>query len=127
WETAIRAQACDVLRGLLPAGTKTNVGVTANARALEGLVSKTLSNPIEEVRALGGAIRREASAVAPTLLQHARENEYRKSLRDEIAARIPLSELDPSSTAFGAVRLVRYDRDALERVLLALAYDAAAP
>src|SRR4051812_47124351 len=35
YAAAIRAQACDLLRGLLPAGTRTNIGLTANARAME--------------------------------------------------------------------------------------------
>src|SRR5690348_2665674 len=37
---AVRAQACDLLRGLLPAGARTNIGLTANARALEMLLTK---------------------------------------------------------------------------------------
>jgi thymidylate synthase ThyX len=34
YSAALRAQACDMLRGLLPAGARTNLGITANARAL---------------------------------------------------------------------------------------------
>src|SRR4051812_27177010 len=49
---AVRAQACDLLRGLLPAGTRTNVGLTANARALEMLLTKMMSHPLAEVRSI---------------------------------------------------------------------------
>jgi len=40
WDGALRAQACDVLRYLLPAATHTNLGMTANARTLEQLITK---------------------------------------------------------------------------------------
>src|SRR5690606_19433059 len=44
YKAALRAQACDLLRGLLPAGTRTNIGLTANARAMEILLTKMLSH-----------------------------------------------------------------------------------
>ena len=115
WENAIRAQACDVLRGLLPAGTKTNLGLTANARALEGLLSKMMSHPVAEVRRVADAMRKEALVVAPTLVKYARENAYRRSLREEVAPSIPPPATEPPSATDAAVRLVLYDRDALER------------
>jgi len=52
-EAMMRAHTCDLLRGLLPASTRTNLGITANARALAMLVSKMMSWPLEEVRLLG--------------------------------------------------------------------------
>src|SRR5882724_8067501 len=50
YETACHAKAYDLLRYLLPAAILTNLGLTINARALEHLLTKLLSDPLEEVR-----------------------------------------------------------------------------
>jgi thymidylate synthase ThyX len=130
---AVRAQACDLLRGLLPAGTRTNLGLTANARALEGLLTKMLSNPLAEVRSIARAMHGAAQTVTPTLLKYAAKNEYKAGLRDAIATRLRYV-YDPGPWIAGApnmpsapVRLVRHDEDALERIALALTYDASEP
>lgn len=130
---AIRAFACDILRGLLPAGARTNVGVTANARALEGLLTKMFSHPLGEVRALAGAMRAAALHVAPTLLKYAAESPYRRGVREAVNAVVERVYTPPASSAASTmvvtqpVRLLRYDRDALERVALALAYEGSDP
>ena len=74
---ALRAHACDLLRGLLPAGVPTNVGVTINARALEHHVGKLLGSPLLEVRRLGGAMKDEASHIVPTLLKYTSPSAHR--------------------------------------------------
>jgi thymidylate synthase ThyX len=73
-----QAQACDALRYLLPAATHTNIGLTANARVLEMLISKMLSHPLQEVRESGERIRVEATKVIPTLIKYARPSDYRR-------------------------------------------------
>ena len=126
---AIRAQACDLLRGLLPAGTRTNLGLTANARALEGLLTKMLSNPLGEVVEVAGAMHRAALHVTPTLVKYAARSEYRAGLSTAVGDVLRRVYTPPTGGATATmvvsqpVRLVRYDKDALERVALALAYD----
>ena len=66
----LRAHACDLLRGLLPAGVPTNVGVTINARALEAHIGKLLGSPLAEVRRIGEQFRVEATEIVPTLLKY---------------------------------------------------------
>ena len=130
---AIRAQACDLLRGLLPAATRTNLGLTANARALEGLLAKMLSHPLGEVVSVAKAMHRASLTVAPTLVKYAAENPYRKGLGKAVGEVLRQVYTPPpggpSSTMVvnQPVRLVRYDKDALERVALALVYDGADP
>jgi thymidylate synthase ThyX len=131
--TAVKAQACDLLRGLLPAGTRTNLGLTANARALEGLISKMLSHPLGEVVALGEAMHRAALHVTPTLVKYAARNEHRAGLHKsvgDVLARVytpPAGGASATMVLTQPVRLVRHDKDALERVALALAYDGSNP
>jgi thymidylate synthase ThyX len=131
--TAVKAHACDLLRGLLPAGTRTNIGLTANARALEGLITKMLSHPLGEVTALGHAMHGAALHVTPTLVKYAARNEHRAGLQKAVGDALGRIYTPPAGGASATmvltqpVRLVRYDKDALERVSLALAYDGANP
>jgi thymidylate synthase ThyX len=120
---ALRAHACDLLRGLLPASTMTNLGVTANARALATLLTKMMSSPLQEVRALAAAMRDEARVVAPSLVRHVDHNPYRASLRDVLAAAAPKLLVEQGHDERLPVRVVRHDEDALERIALALLYD----
>lgn len=80
----LRSHACDLLRGLLPAGVPTNVGITVNARALEHHIGKLMGSPLAEVRRIGEALRDEASVVVPTLLKYTHPRPH----RDEAAARV---------------------------------------
>lgn len=130
---ALRAQACDLLRGLLPAGTRTNIGLTANARALEILLTKMMSNPLEEVRRVAREMHAAALAVTPTLVKYAAPNELRKELQATVATAMkrvytpPEEGVSATMVINQPVRLVRYDKDALERIALALAYEGSDP
>jgi len=86
YEAASRATAFDLLRYLLPAATHTNVGLTLNARTLEHLITKLLSQPLEEGRELGRRIQEEAQHIVPTLLKYAAHNAYRAETGEAITA-----------------------------------------
>ncbi|NUQ78849.1 MAG: FAD-dependent thymidylate synthase [Polyangiaceae bacterium] len=131
YNAALRAQACDMLRGLLPAGARTNLGITANARALELLLSKLLSSPLAEVRSVGERMHNAALHVTPTLVKYAAPSEHRRRIGDRVQEAIRTVYSPPSEGANATmvihqpVRLVRHDKDALERIALALAYEGA--
>lgn len=133
YNAALRAQACDLLRGLLPAGARTNIGLTANARALEILLTKMLSHPLEEVRRVARDMHAAAQTVTPTLVKYAAPNEFRKGLSATVAAAMkriytpPEEGVSATMVISQPVRLVRHDKDALERIALALAYDGSDP
>ncbi|HEY3414339.1 MAG TPA: FAD-dependent thymidylate synthase [Armatimonadota bacterium] len=76
WDTACKAAACDVLRYILPTSTRTNIGITANARTLEHLLAKLMSHPLQECRDLGESMKREAQIVVPTLIKYAARSPY---------------------------------------------------
>ena len=50
YNSSIRAKACDVARGLLPASTFSNVGIFASGQAYENMIMKMNSHPLAEVR-----------------------------------------------------------------------------
>ena len=91
YAAACRASAFDVLRYLLPAATWTNIGLTLNARSLEHLITKLLSQPLPEGQALGARLKAEAQHVVPTLLKYADPSAYRAetdAAMDALAAEI---------------------------------------
>lgn len=53
---AIRAQACDAARPLLPVALKSSVGVFASAQAVEGLVMRLAAERLAEPQVIGQAI-----------------------------------------------------------------------
>jgi thymidylate synthase ThyX len=61
YDSAIRAKTCDIIRGLLPASTKTNVGLAGNGRAFEYLLVKMRANPLSEMNDLASEMHRELS------------------------------------------------------------------
>ena len=64
----IRAKACDALRGLLPAATRSNVGIYATAQSYEQLLLRMRANPLAEVRAYADLVLAELRKVIPAFL-----------------------------------------------------------
>ncbi len=130
YDAASRATAFDLLRYLLPAATHTNIGLTLNARTLEHLITKLLSQPLEEGRVLGAQIKAEAQHVVPTLLKYADYNEYRAETStaiDELAREMLGTPPVPNNGGAGAksgVSLVFSDPDADNRLVAAILYGA---
>lgn len=71
WNGATRAQACDAIRPVLPAATKSTVGIYASGQALESLIMHLLSDEVPESRETGQAILEETRKTIPTFLERA--------------------------------------------------------
>ena len=50
YRLSIRAKACDILRGLLPAATTANVGIFGSAQGFEALLLRLQEHPLDEAR-----------------------------------------------------------------------------
>jgi thymidylate synthase ThyX len=120
-EAACRAKACDVLRYLLPAATLTNIGVTANGRALEHLICKLLSHPLLEAQAVGAALKAEAQQVIPTLIKYANPSAYRRETAEAMAGRAG-SILAGRAADAPEVALVHAPEQAEDRLIAAILY-----
>ncbi|TLX92600.1 MAG: thymidylate synthase, partial [Thaumarchaeota archaeon] len=59
YNATIKAKALDILRGILPAGTMTNVGITGNGRAFEYLLTILYSSNLHEERDLAQKMQKE--------------------------------------------------------------------
>lgn len=71
WRSAVRAQACDAIRAVLPVATQSTVGIYASGQALESLIMHLLSDELPEARETGQYILDEARKVIPTFLERA--------------------------------------------------------
>jgi thymidylate synthase ThyX len=126
WKSATRAKALDLLRGLLPAGTLTNLGLFGNGRAFEYLITKLAASELPECRRLATDLHRELSLVIPSFVRRALDERYGGPAAERIAGvRERLEEIAPQGQprqADPSVRLVDYDRDAERRVVAAALY-----
>ena len=124
------AAARDLALGLVPAATRTNVYLSANARVLAGHCQKLLSHPLAEVVAVGHALLDAARFATPDLFAATQPSKMRAAVHGEMADALARLYAQPQEGANATmvisqpVRLVRHDKDALERVVLALAYEA---
>ena len=142
FDRTLKARAFDVARYLLPLAANTSLGQIVNARTLETQVSRLLSSPLAEVRALGeqlkqaaggvawnphasefaqlaetlgeqGELLRREVRVAPTLVKYAVPNEYAMETRALMAEAAATLMGDTPIAAAPVVDLVD-DNDALE-------------
>ena len=81
YNSTTNSQALDILRGLLPASTTTNVGVTGNGRAFEYLISVLRSSALQEERNLGDGLAAELQQVVGPFVKRA-EGAYGKALQE---------------------------------------------
>jgi thymidylate synthase ThyX len=68
WQSSIRAKALDLLRGLLPAGTLSHVGIFASGQAYEQLLLRMMASPLPEARHFAGMILTELRKVMPSFV-----------------------------------------------------------
>ena len=68
YAATIRAKALDALRGLLPAATRSNVGIFGSGQAYEQLLLRLRAHPLAEVQACADALLGELRQVIPAFL-----------------------------------------------------------
>lgn len=68
---AVRAQACDAVRPVLPVATKSTVGIFASGQALESLIMHLQSDTLPEAQETGKHLLDEARKVVPMFLERA--------------------------------------------------------
>jgi thymidylate synthase ThyX len=130
---ALRALALDLLRGLLPAGTVSNVGVFASPQAYEAMVMRLRAHPLPEARDYAELILAQLQKVIPDFLTRLdrpdRGGVWVDYLRDTAdALRREAQSLerdmrsDPLLQRTDGVRLLEWDADAEDRIIAAALY-----
>lgn len=128
WKAATRARVFDLLRGLLPAATLTNLGLVGSGRAFEYLLTKLVASELPECRALAGELHRELDQVIPAFVRRGIDDRYGapaaarlRARAQEFTALAPERAHEPTPAG---VRLVEADADAERRVAAALVFAA---
>jgi thymidylate synthase ThyX len=123
WKSATRAKALDLLRGLLPAGTLTNLGLFGNGRAFEYLITKLSANELPECRALAVDLHGELSQVIPAFVKRALDDRYGhpaaariERIRESVQGMVDRA---PARSDAPSVTLVGHDPDAERKVVQA--------
>ncbi len=122
YQATVRAHTCDILRGYLPAATKTNVGLFGIGQAFEHLLTKLYSHPLAEARHLAGAMHRELTALIPSFVKRAGASAFLSETFESLRAGARALDIPDAGPAGEAVTLVDYDPAAEEKILAALLY-----
>lgn len=136
YAATVRAKTCDVLRGLLPASTLTNMGFFGDGRAFEYLLTKLYADDLVEMRDIGDAMHGELAKAIPSFVKRAKEKygialqEYFRKQRKAIAnasAKYGGTDGGAGHGYGGAsggegVVLVEYDPDAENKIVAAALY-----
>ncbi len=108
---ALEKVAFEDARYALNLATYTNLGMTANARAIEDSLTKLLSSRYSEVRDRAQEIKEEVRFSVPTLVKYANENEYITQTResiDEITRLIVDQDISPDQNKSYEVNLLNW-------------------
>jgi len=129
YNATIKAKALDALRGILPASTLTNVGITGNGRAFEYLLTILYSSGLQEERELALKIQRELDSTIKSFVKRA-DDKYGKALQKylgdikKISSSLGKRYLKPRRGDF-LVELVDYEPEkrAEEKIIAAILYE----
>lgn len=129
YNTAIKAKSLDILRGLLPMATLTNVGLYGNGRAFEYLLVKLRASSLDETVELSDLMFTELSKVIPSFVKKFRSNrsmEQSRSIEYRTNDSIDLAEMGLCSNWVTGenklVKLIEYDGSAVDKILAAILY-----
>jgi thymidylate synthase ThyX len=131
---ALKAKALDLLRGLLPAGSLSHMGIFATGQTYEQLILHLLAHPLPEARQYGAMILQELQTVMPSFVARVDRPERggqwigylesRAQAGSRWARRLGLDE-ETTAAAGPAVRLTHVDGDE-DDLLVALMFEASA-
>jgi thymidylate synthase ThyX len=128
YNQAVRARACDSLRCFLPLASLTNVGVYANGRSHEYVLTKLFADPLHEMNTLAYAANHELEQVIGPFIRRAvserglAHQEYLRHRREAQMHWAKAVQPAPLTTAPCKVTLLRYDDDALDSVAAAIIF-----
>ena len=129
YRSTIRAKACDALRGLLPAATRSNVGIYGTGQSYEQLLLRMRAHPLEEVNQYADLMLTELRKVIPAFLRRVDVEDrgvawsrYLARTRDETASVTAdlLKGIDPEPRP--DVALAEWDPDGEVKVVAAALY-----
>jgi len=130
YKGSTKAKALDILRGLLPASTLTNVGITGNGRAFEYLLTVLGSSELIEERDLASKIKKELDTTIKSFVRRADDKygkAFQKYLRDikNKSKSIVVKELKSKPTIGVMTKIVDYESEkiAMDKIITSIMYE----
>ncbi|MEX1012309.1 MAG: FAD-dependent thymidylate synthase [Waddliaceae bacterium] len=131
YKASLRAKVLDCLRGLLPAGTLTNMGIYGNGRFYDSLIHKLRCNNLAELQQIGDDIYEELSKVIPSFVRranadhHTHKNyaDFTQTMRMDRAVMAAQHTVFPERDMEKGVQLIHHDSDCVTKVAAALLYE----
>ncbi len=131
YNASTKAKALDILRGLLPASTLTNVGVSGNGRAFEYLLTILLGSELEEERAIAHKIKHELDTTIQSFVRRSTDKygvamqNYLKSLQKTSQSLSKKHHARPKHSG-PLVRLVdcELESKAQDKIIAAILYES---
>ncbi|MDH3794049.1 MAG: FAD-dependent thymidylate synthase [Nitrosopumilus sp.] len=125
-----KAKALDILRGLLPASTLTNVGITGNGRAFEYLLTILGSSDLKEERDLASKIKKELDTTIKSFVRRADDKygkAFQKYLKDvkNKSRLITRNEIKSNPIIGSVTKLVDYESEkiAMDKIITSIMYE----
>ena len=125
-----KAKALDILRGLLPASTLTNVGITGNGRAFEYLLTVLGSSELDEEQKLASKIKKELETTIKSFVKRA-DDKYGKAFQEYLrdvknkSKSITLKEIKSTPVKGTITKLADYEseKQALNTIITSIMYE----
>ncbi|MFQ5440257.1 MAG: FAD-dependent thymidylate synthase [Nitrosopumilaceae archaeon] len=125
-----KAKALDILRGLLPASTLTNVGITGNGRAFEYLLTILSSSELDEEQNLASKIKKELDSTIKSFVRRS-DDKYGKALQNYLrqvkkTSQVFVSkEIKKNSTKGEMTKLVDFENESksLDKIVTSIIYE----
>ena len=130
YKGSTKAKALDILRGLLPASTLTNVGITGNGRAFEYLLTILGSSELKEEQDLASKIKKELDTTIKSFVRRA-DDKYGKAFQNYLkdiknkSKSITLKEIKSKPTTGVITNLVDYELEkiAIDKIITSIFYE----
>lgn len=129
YKGSTKAKALDILRGLLPASTLTNVGISGNGRAFEYLLTVLASSELTEEQELASKIKKELDKTIKSFVRRADDKygkEFSKYLREiKNASKNFVKEITPKKTSGVFTKLVDWEseKSAIDKIITSVLYE----
>lgn len=133
YRQTIMAKTCDTLRVLLPAGTRSNLGIYATGQSYEQLLMRLVVHPLAEMREYGELMKIELRKVIPEFLKRVDVEERgvawshywqaNHTRVEELTARV-LAEHGDKPEHRDEVTLVDHDPEGETKIAAAVLYES---
>ncbi len=125
-----KAKALDILRGLLPAATLTNVGITGNGRAFEYLLTILSSSDLDEEQDLAVKIKKELDTTIKSFVRRS-DDKYGKAFQNYLkqvkktSKLIVAKEIIPKKVSGVMTKLVDWEseKNSIDKIVTSIMYE----